>query len=140
MYCCGTSNRLWLKMSQFEDGADAAVTLWKRTSVKVTAAAFWLDQPRWPQYRRRHLRVVLVQDPRVDPGSARTHDFRAALKEFVSADVARYARDRSSAAVAAVFGGPAFRLARPLRRSVSARLDLEHLGQPLLLGGGRPAA
>jgi len=66
-------------MSQFEDGADAAVTLWKRTSVKVTAAAFWLDQPRWPQYRRRHLRVVLVQDPRVDPGSARTHDFRAAL-------------------------------------------------------------
>ena len=61
MHCCRASARLWLMLSQFGDGADAAVTLWKRTSVKVTAAAFWLDRPRRPQYRCGHLRVALVQ-------------------------------------------------------------------------------
>lgn len=54
---------LWLDVSQFGDGADAAVTLWKRRGVKVIPGAFLgSDDRHGINPGRDYVRVALVHD------------------------------------------------------------------------------
>jgi len=55
---------LWLDMSQFGGGSDAAVTLWKRMGVKVIPGAFLAQTGRdGTNPGANYVRVALVQDP-----------------------------------------------------------------------------
>ena len=55
---------LWLDMSQFGGGSDAAVTLWKRAGVKVIPGSFLAQTGRDGTNPGAHyVRVALVQDP-----------------------------------------------------------------------------
>ena len=55
---------LWLDMSQFGGGSDAAVTLWKRSGVKVIPGAFLAQTGRdGTNPGAKYVRVALVQDP-----------------------------------------------------------------------------
>jgi N-succinyldiaminopimelate aminotransferase len=55
---------LWLNMSQFGGGTDAAVTLWKRSGVKVIPGAFLAQTGRdGTNPGANYVRVALVQDP-----------------------------------------------------------------------------
>ena len=54
---------LWLDMSQFGDGGDAAETLWKRSGVKVIPGAYLAQTGRdGTNPGTRYVRVALVQD------------------------------------------------------------------------------
>ncbi|MFN0219857.1 MAG: aminotransferase class I/II-fold pyridoxal phosphate-dependent enzyme [Hyphomicrobium sp.] len=55
---------LWLDMSQFGGGSDAAVTLWKQAAVKVIPGSFLaLTGPDGSNPGADYVRVALVQDP-----------------------------------------------------------------------------
>jgi aspartate/methionine/tyrosine aminotransferase len=55
---------LWLDMSQFGNGSDATVTLWKRMGVKVIAGSFLAQTGRdGTNPGTNYVRVALVQDP-----------------------------------------------------------------------------
>ncbi|MEQ1717378.1 MAG: aminotransferase class I/II-fold pyridoxal phosphate-dependent enzyme [Hyphomicrobium sp.] len=55
---------LWLDMSQFGNGSDATVTLWKRMGVKVIAGSFLAQTGRdGTNPGTNFVRVALVQDP-----------------------------------------------------------------------------